>query len=59
APIGKCSFTEAQLNENFKAFYDAVVRAKPTGAKGQYIKSMAISTTMGPGFHINPTSALV
>lgn len=59
APIGKCSFTEKQLNENFKAFYDAVVRAKPTGAKGVYIKSICVSTTMGPGVHVNLASVLV
>ena len=58
-PIGKCSFTEKQLAENFKAFYDAVVRAKPSGGKGTYIKSMSVSTTMGPGLRINLASALV
>jgi len=56
-PFGKVSFDEQKLNENFKAFYEAVVRAKPTGAKGQYIKSITISTTMSPGIRINPSSA--
>ena len=56
APIGKVSFSEAQLCENFKALYDALMRAKPSGAKGQFIKTVAVSTTMGPGIHINPNS---
>ena len=56
APIGKASFSEAQLCENFKALYDALMRAKPSGAKGQFIKTVAVSTTMGPGIHINLNS---
>lgn len=57
APIGKVSFTEAQLAENLKAFLDALLRAKPTGAKGQYIKTITISTTMGPAIRLNVTAA--
>ncbi|MEZ7892485.1 MAG: 50S ribosomal protein L1 [Candidatus Wallbacteria bacterium] len=56
APIGKVSFSEAQLFENFKALYDALMRVKPSGAKGQFIKTISVSTTMGPGIHINPAS---
>lgn len=58
-PFGKVSFSEQQLIENFKAFYEAILRAKPTGAKGQYIKGIAISTTMGPGIRINPSSIVL
>jgi len=55
-PFGKVSFNEKQLAENLKSFFDAVMRAKPTGAKGQYLKTVSISTTMGPGIHINTSS---
>ena len=48
-PIGKASFTEEQLTDNFQTLIDAVVKAKPTAAKGQYIKSVAVTSTMGPG----------
>ena len=56
AGIGKASFTEAALLENIKAFTDAVQKAKPTGAKGTYVKRVAVSSTMGPGVHVDPTS---
>lgn len=49
AGIGKASFDEAKLVENVKAFVDAVAKAKPTGAKGAYMKKIALSSTMGPG----------
>ena len=52
-PIGKVSFTEDQLVENFDALRDVILRARPASAKGQYIKSVAISTTMGPGIYID------
>ncbi|MBR0382845.1 MAG: 50S ribosomal protein L1 [Eubacterium sp.] len=54
-PIGKASFTEEQLAENFQTLIDAIVKARPAAAKGQYIRSAAISSTMGPGIKINPT----
>ena len=56
AGVGKVSFTEAALIENIKAFTDAVQKAKPAGAKGTYVKRFSISSTMGPGVHIDPTS---
>jgi len=58
AGVGKASFTEAALIENVKAFTDAVSKAKPTGAKGTYIKKVAVSSTMGPGVHVDPSSVL-
>jgi large subunit ribosomal protein L1 len=56
AGVGKASFTEAALLENIKAFTDAVTRAKPAGAKGTYVKRVAVSSTMGPGVHVDPAS---
>jgi large subunit ribosomal protein L1 len=56
AGVGKASFTEAALLENIKAFTDAVTRAKPAGAKGTYVKRVAVSSTMGPGVHVDPTT---
>jgi large subunit ribosomal protein L1 len=56
AGVGKVSFTEAALLENIKAFADAVTKAKPAGAKGTYVKRVAVSTTMGPGVHVDPQS---
>ncbi len=56
-PIGKKSFTEAQLAENFKAVCGAIVRAKPSSAKGQYMKSLVISATMSPGVKIDTVDA--
>ena len=50
--IGKCSFTEEALAENFKALYDQLVRVKPSTVKGTYIKGMTIATTMGPGIKV-------
>lgn len=54
APIGKISFEQNNLAINFKAFMDALVRAKPAAAKGVYMKSITISSTMGPGIRVNP-----
>ena len=51
--IGKASFTEKDLRANFDAFVDAIVKAKPTGAKGKYVRKVGISSTMGPGLKIN------
>ena len=56
AGVGKVSFTEEALLQNIKAFVDAVQKAKPAGAKGTYMKRVAISSTMGPGVHVDPTS---
>lgn len=53
APVGKVSFGEKKILENLAAFFEAVLKAKPSGAKGQYIKSIAISTTMGPGIKVD------
>ncbi|MXO65256.1 50S ribosomal protein L1 [Altericroceibacterium endophyticum] len=50
--IGKLSFSDDQLKENFKAFTDAVVKAKPSGAKGKYVQKISISSSMGPGLQI-------
>ena len=56
AGVGKASFTEKALVENIKAFVDAVVKAKPAGAKGTYLKKVSISSTMGPGVKIDAAS---
>jgi large subunit ribosomal protein L1 len=58
AGIGKASFSAEALQENVKAFVDAIMKAKPTGAKGTYIKKISLSSTMGPGIKINPSDAL-
>ena len=54
APIGKASFELEKLEENFKTLSDIIVKAKPAGQKGQYVKSVSVSSTMGPGVKINP-----
>ncbi|WP_448903869.1 50S ribosomal protein L1 [Eubacterium sp.] len=54
-PIGKVSFGTDKLLENFNALLDAIIKAKPEAAKGQYIKSCAVASTMGPGVRINPS----
>lgn len=53
APVGKASFTEQQLTENAAAFLDAIIRARPSTAKGQYLRSITMSSTMGPGVKID------
>ncbi len=58
AGIGKASFSETQIRENAKAFLDAVAKAKPAGAKGTFVKKVALSSTMGPGVRIDPSNAL-
>ena len=58
-PIGKVSFGAEKLAENYKVLLDAIIKAKPAAAKGQYIKSCAIATTMGPGVRINPAKAVM
>ena len=52
-PIGKASFAEAQLADNFHALMDAIVKAKPSSLKGQYLKSVTLTATMGPGVKLN------
>ena len=52
-PFGKASFTEEQLQENFQAIMDAIVKAKPSAVKGAYLKSVTMSSTMGPGVRMN------
>jgi large subunit ribosomal protein L1 len=54
APIGKVSFTEDKLVQNFQTLMDALVKAKPASAKGQYLKTVVVSSAMGPGVPINP-----
>ncbi len=56
AGVGKASFKLEAIEENIRAFTQAVAKAKPAGAKGTYIKRVAISSTMGPGLHIDPSS---
>ena len=56
-PIGKASFSIADLTANFGALMDAMKKAKPTGVKGIYIKKISIAATMGPGMHVDPNMA--
>ncbi|MDR0531802.1 MAG: 50S ribosomal protein L1 [Oscillospiraceae bacterium] len=57
-PIGKASFGAEKLQENFTALLDAVIKAKPAAAKGQYIRSCTVAATMGPGVRINPAKVV-
>lgn len=57
-PIGKKSFDNDKLKDNYHALMEAIIKAKPSAAKGQYVKSISVSSTMGPGVKINPTKAL-
>lgn len=59
AGVGKASFTTEALVENVQAFADAVQKAKPSGAKGTFVKRVAVSSTMGPGVHVDPTTVTV
>jgi large subunit ribosomal protein L1 len=56
AGVGKVSFSDEALLQNIKAFTDAVLKSKPAGAKGTYVKRVALSSTMGPGVHIEPVN---
>jgi large subunit ribosomal protein L1 len=58
AGIGKVGFGKEKIRENFQVFFDAIQKAKPSGAKGTFIRTLSLSTTMGPGIRLN-TSALV
>ena len=57
-PIGKVSFGSEKLQENFNALMGAIVKAKPSAAKGQYIKSCTLATTMGPGIKVSSAKLL-
>lgn len=52
-PVGKASFTAEQLGDNFNTLMDAIIKAKPSSAKGQYMKSVTITSTMGPGVKVS------
>jgi large subunit ribosomal protein L1 len=56
APVGKKSFPAQNLADNVKALLEALLKAKPSTAKGQYVRSITLSTTMGPGLRIDPAS---
>ena len=58
AGVGKASFEDDKLVQNIRAFADAVVKAKPTGAKGTYVQRVALASTMGPGVKVDPASVL-
>ena len=53
-PLGKASFTEEQITDNFQTLIEAVIKARPAAVKGQFLKSVTLSSTMGPGVKINP-----
>jgi large subunit ribosomal protein L1 len=55
-PVGKCSFDPTKLQDNVKALMAALVKAKPSTAKGQYLRSITLSSTMGPGIKIDPVA---
>lgn len=59
APIGKASFTEAQLRENLQAMIEAIKRARPAAAKGTYVRRITLANTMGPGIRMDATEALI
>ena len=53
-PVGKASFTEEQLADNFQTLIDAINKVRPAAVKGQYLKSVTLTSTMGPGVKVNP-----
>lgn len=57
-PIGRRSFGPEKLVENFRTLMEAIIKAKPAAAKGQFVKSVSVSSTMGPGVKVNPTKVL-
>jgi len=58
-PIGKVSFDNEKLAENFATIYEAILKAKPAAAKGTYVKNVTITSTMGPGIKVDPTTVAV
>jgi large subunit ribosomal protein L1 len=56
-PVGKVSFDDDKLRDNFAALMEAIVRAKPSAAKGTYVKTVTLAATMGPGVHVDPAQA--
>jgi large subunit ribosomal protein L1 len=58
AGVGKASFEAKAIEENIRALTDAVVKAKPTGAKGTYVQRVALSSTMGPGVKVDPSTVM-
>ncbi|HZK57868.1 MAG TPA: 50S ribosomal protein L1 [Clostridia bacterium] len=57
-PIGKASFEENKLIDNFRTLLDAIIRAKPAASKGQYLRSVTVTSTMGPGIKVNPARVM-
>ena len=57
-PVGKASFTEEQLTDNFQTLIDAINKARPSAVKGQFLKSVTLTSTMGPGVKINPSKVM-
>ena len=57
-PVGKASFTEEQLTDNFQTLIDAINKARPSAVKGQFLKSVSLTSTMGPGVKINPIKVM-
>ena len=57
-PVGKASFTEEQLADNFQTLIDAILKAKPAAVKGAYLKSVTMTSTMGPGVKLNVAKLL-
>ncbi|MNW68038.1 50S ribosomal protein L1 [compost metagenome] len=55
-PIGKVSFDDAKLMENFRTIHDVILKAKPATAKGQYVKNVSVTTTFGPGVKVDASS---
>ena len=53
-PLGKASFTEEQITDNFQTLIDAIIKARPAAVKGQFLRSVTLTSTMGPGIKINP-----
>lgn len=59
APVGKVSFDESKLLENVQTLIETLIKVKPSGAKGQYVRTITLSTTMGPGVKVNAVKAVL